>query len=76
MTETADLSLLAGYTGMGFDELMQLDCITFRKLLRDAFINKMSRTEEGREYLEDCWLIKQTEPDRAKLRKNIGRQNA
>lgn len=70
-TETDDLHLIAEYTKMSFSELMQLDCITFKMLLRDAFISKMRQTEEGREYLEDCWLITQTEPDRHKLRKEF-----
>ena len=56
---------------MNFSELMQVDCITFKMLLRDAFINRMRQNEEGREYLENCWLITQTEPDRAKLRKEF-----
>jgi hypothetical protein len=56
---------------MNFTELMQVDCITFKMLLRDAFINRMRQNEEGREYLENCWLITQTEPDRAKLRKEF-----
>ena len=71
MTQTDDLHLIAEYTGMSFPELMQIDCITFKMLLRDAFINKMRQTEEGREYLENCWLIKQTEPDRARLRRDF-----
>ena len=65
------MHLIAEYTGMSFSELMQIDCITFKMLLRDAFINRMRQSEEGREYLENCWLIKQTEPDRAKLRRNF-----
>ena len=56
---------------MNFDELMQIDCITFKMLLRDGFINRMRQTEDGREYLENCWLIKQTEPDRARLRRDF-----
>ena len=71
MTQTDDLHLIAEYTGMSFSELMKIDCITFKMLLRDAFINRMRQSEEGREYLENCWLIKQTEPDRAKLRRNF-----
>lgn len=63
--------LVSTYTGMSFSELMGVDCITFKMLLRDAFINKMRQTEEGREYLENCWLIKQTEPNRAELRKQF-----
>jgi hypothetical protein len=38
-------------------------------LVRDAFIDRMSKTEDGRDYLEQCWILKQTEPDTAKLRK-------
>ena len=38
-------------------------------LVRDAFIDRMSKTEDGRDYLEQCWTLKQTEPDTAKLRK-------
>lgn len=56
---------------MNFNELMEIDCITFKMLLRDAFIHKMSQTEEGREYLENCWLITQTEPDRKKLKQEF-----
>lgn len=62
---------MADYTGMDFDMLMHLDCITFKMLFRDAYINKMRKSEEGREYLEDCWLMKQTEPDRKKLRREF-----
>lgn len=61
---------------MSFSELMQVDCITFKMLLRDAYINRMSQTEEGREYLENCWLITQTEPDRAQLRKQFKENHA
>lgn len=51
--------------------MLQIDCITFKMLFRDAFINHMSQNEEGREYLENCWLIKQTEPDRKRLRRDF-----
>lgn len=71
MTRTDDIHLVAVYTGLNFDELMQMDCITFKMLLRDAYIDKMRQSEEGREYLENCWLMKQTEPDRQKLRKQF-----
>jgi len=63
--------LISEYTGMSFADLLQIDCITFKMLFRDAFINRMSQNEEGREYLENCWLIKQTEPDRKRLRRDF-----
>ena len=31
----------------------------------------MSKTKEGREYLEDCWILSQTMPDRKSLRKKF-----
>ena len=63
------LKMVSDYTRLNFNEVVELDCITFKMLLRDAFIDMMSKSEEGRDYLEQCWIIKQTEPDTAKLRK-------
>lgn len=53
---------------MSFNEVMDLDCYSFKKLAVDAFIDLASKTEEGRDYLEQCWILKQTSPDRNKLR--------
>jgi hypothetical protein len=71
MTDTDDLHLVAMYTGMSFSELMLLDCFTFKMLIRDSYISKLRQSEEGREYLENCWLMKQTEPDRKTLRREF-----
>ena len=62
------LKMVADYTRLNFNEVIEMDCITFKMLLRDAFVDMMSRTEEGRDYLEQCWILKQTDPDVAKLR--------
>jgi len=45
---------------------MQVD--DYMALQRDAYIHKLIQTEEGREYLEKCWILEQTKPDRQKLR--------
>jgi len=29
------------------------------------------KTEEGREYLDNCWRLEQTKPDRKSLRENL-----
>ena len=71
MTDTDGLHLVAMYTGMSFSELMLLDCFTFKMLIRDSYISKLRQSEEGREYLENCWLMKQTEPDRNTLRREF-----
>ena len=47
---------------------MELDCVTYKILLRDAFIDRLSATEEGRKYLESAWILTQTAPDKSSLR--------
>jgi len=48
---------------------MELDVLTFNTLLRDAICLKLKETEEGREYLADCWRLQQTEPDYNAIKK-------
>jgi len=43
-------------------------------LLRDAYIYKLNQTQKGQEYLEKCWILEQTEPDRKKLRERFGKE--
>lgn len=68
---TSDLKLIADYTLLNFNEIMELDCYTYRVLLKDAFIHKMSQSKDGQEYLETAWILQQTTPDRDKLRENF-----
>ncbi|MGE4213606.1 MAG: hypothetical protein AB7E42_02355 [Anaerotignaceae bacterium] len=70
--DTEDLKMVADYTGYNFDECMELDCYTFKSLVRDAFIYKSRQSESGKEYLEDCYLLQQTQPNRKKLREKFG----
>ena len=76
ITDTSSLKLVSDYTRFNFSEVLELDCITFKILVRDAFVDKLSQTEEGRDYLEQCWVLTQTEPDKAQLRKLAEKQNA
>jgi hypothetical protein len=71
MTDTASLKAVSEYTGFNFNECLELDCYTFKVLIKDSLINRLSKTNEGREYLEDCWLLTQTTPDRESLRKKF-----
>lgn len=71
-TETVDVKAVSDYTSLNFDECLQLDIYTYRLLLKDAFIHDMKQTQEGREYLEDCWLLQQTTPNRGKLKERFG----
>ncbi len=71
---TLDLQLLASYTNMDFAQLYELDCVTYKILLRDAYVYKLSQTEDGKNYLDDCWTLQQTQPDIDNLRKQFKRE--
>lgn len=71
---TTDLKLLADYTLLNFNEIMELDCYTYKVLLKDAFIYKMSQSKEGQEYLENAWILQQSAPDREALRKTFKKE--
>jgi len=60
--------LIKGYSGLSFYQIQELDLCDYLQLRRDAFISKCNESEGGREYLEKCWLLEQTKPDREKLK--------
>lgn len=66
--------LVSEYSGLNFLEIEDLPIDTYLLLMRDAFINKQNQSEAGREYLEKCWILEQTEPDRKALRKKFGKE--
>lgn len=68
MVQTEDIKLVSDYTGLNFNEVLQLDCFTYKIIFKDAFIYKMRSKPEGQEYLENCWLLTQTQPDKKNLR--------
>lgn len=53
-----------------------LDVFEYFSLLRDAVIYKYMQTEQGREYLDKCWMLEQTKPDRKRLREKFGKEGA
>ena len=69
--DTEDIKLVADYSRLSFDECLELDCYTYRLLFKDAFIYDYKQSEDGRNYLEDCYLLQQTQPDRKALRENF-----
>ena len=68
--------LVAEYTGLNFHQVGQLDYGTFLLWRRDAYLAALSKTEEGRQYLDDCWRMGQTKPDRAKLSERFGKEDS
>ena len=63
---------MADYAGIPIFEVEEICYYTYRLLLREGLIDMLSRTEGGRKYLEKCWTLEQTEPDRKKLRETFG----
>jgi hypothetical protein len=65
--------LVAQYTLLDFNQIGELNYVTFLEYRRDAFIQRYRETPEGREYLDNAWRMEQTDPDRAGLRKKLGK---
>lgn len=72
IVNTEDLKIMSDYTRLNFEELLELDCITYKLLFKDAFIHKMKETKEGQDYLEECYILNQTAPERDKLKSKFG----
>jgi len=51
--------------------LEELEVFEYWLLLRDAAIYNHMQTEEGRKYLDNCWRMEQTSPQRDALRKKF-----
>ena len=64
--------LVSVYTGLSFLEIKKLNYLEYLAYRRDAFINWLSQSEAGQEYLRNAWRMEQTEPDRAALRRRFG----
>lgn len=59
------------YTGYDFDRINELIIFEYWLLLRDAVIFNYSQTDEGIKYLDKCWTLEQTKPDRKALREKF-----
>ena len=62
---------MAEYAGLSLPEVRELEYVQYLTWRRDAFIYRLSSTDEGLEYLDNAWRMEQTEPDRAGLRRRI-----
>ena len=51
------------YARLDFFEVERLPIDIYFGLQRDAYIFNLQQTESGRDYLEQCWILSQTEPD-------------
>lgn len=70
--ETQGEKQVIDYTGLSLAEVQRLDLDDYLFLMREGYIYALSQTEAGREYLDNCWRITQTRPDRKALREKSG----
>ena len=73
-TKTKGEKLVKDYTGLNFKQIQKMDLDEYLFCMREAYISKLQQTEEGREYLYNCYRITQTKPEREKIREQIRRQ--
>ena len=71
---TKEEKVISEYTGLNFNEINDLECFEHWLYLRDAFIYNYSSTDEGKSYLEKCWLLQQDSQDRNALRELFGKK--
>ena len=66
------MKLVADWARIPIYDVLDMDILDYLRCLRDAFITKLNETEEGRDYLDNAWLLVQTEPDREASRAIFG----
>lgn len=64
--------LVADYCGLSIPAVQEMDALDYLVLRRDAFVHRMSQTEEGMKYLDNAYRLEQTKPDYKKLRAKFG----
>lgn len=69
--KTRGEKLVMDYCHLNIAEIQELPIDTYLFLMREAMIYENSKTEEGREYLYDCWRMEQTKPDRQAIREKL-----
>ena len=70
--ETESEHLVVAYTGLNIKQVDEMDFDEYLFYVREAYIHNLNQTEDGREYLANCWRMTQTKPERAKLREQFG----
>ena len=60
------------YSGMNYNEVLALPVDIFRLMQKNYIIDELMKTEEGREYLQDCERLNNTEIDIKSLKEKFG----
>ena len=76
-TYTADTraeKLVIDYLNISIFDVLEMPIDLYLYFMRESYIYTLSQTENGRKYLEDCYRMTQTKPDRKKIREKIKSQ--
>lgn len=60
---STDIKIVSDYTRLDFCQIQNLGIFTFWGWLHDAIVWNCNKSDEGKDYLEMCWCMSQTEPD-------------
>lgn len=63
--------LVIDYLNITIFDVQEMAIDLYLYFMREANIHKLMQTKEGREYLDNCWRMEQTKPDRKKLREKM-----
>lgn len=63
--------LVIDYLNITIFDVQEIPIDLYLYFMREANIHKLMQTKEGREYLDNCWRMEQTKPDRKKLREKM-----
>ena len=69
--ETRAEKLVIDYLNINIFDVQEMPIDLYLYFMREAYIYELSKTKEGKEYLENCWRMEQTEPDRVKMREKM-----
>lgn len=70
-TQTRAEKLVIDYLNISIFDIQEMPIDLYMYFMREAYIHELSQKKEGKEYLENCWRMEQTEPDRKKIREKI-----
>lgn len=65
---TSELRRISKYTGMNFNEVLDLPYSLYLLYRKESWVDSWNRTEEGREFLKSLWRLQQTKADINKIR--------
>lgn len=63
--------LVIDYLNITIYDVQEMPIDLYLYFMREANIHRLMQTKEGREYLDNCWRMEQTKPDRKKLREKM-----